>query len=269
MSGLTFRLSAPPAERLDLSKLTPGRLAAMPPAEIPKLVVGISTRKLTLGDAFTISGKPGDTVTITGATSRLDFIGAELDQGTLIVEGDAGYSAGRQMKGGRLEIRGDAGPWLASALSGGLVYVKGAAAGSVGGPRPGDAFGMTGGIVVVDGDAGDRAGDRMRRGTIIVRGRCGVNAGARMLGGTIWAEQGFGTEPGVLMRRGTLIGPAVEKMLPTFADSGRHDLVILRVLSRYLAATLGPLAPRALSGTVRKFAGDLATIGKGEILITA
>ena len=58
-------------------------------------------------------------------------------------------------------------------------------------------------------------------------------------------------------------------MLPTFADSGKHDLVILRVLSRYLTATLGPLAPRPLSGAVRKFAGDLATIGKGEILLTA
>jgi formylmethanofuran dehydrogenase subunit C len=57
-------------------------------------------------------------------------------------------------------------------------------------------------------------------------------------------------------------------MLPTFSDSGRHDLVILRVLSRYLTATLGSLAPRALTGSVRKFAGDLATIGKGEILIT-
>jgi formylmethanofuran dehydrogenase subunit C len=128
---------------------------------------------------------------------------------------------------------------------------------------------MTGGIVLVEGDAGDRVGERMRRGTIIVRGRCGASAGARMLGGTVWAEQGFGAMPGVLLRRGTLIGLAVESMLPTFADAGKHDLVILRVFSRYLSAALGPLAPRPLPGSVRKYAGDLATIGKGEILITA
>jgi formylmethanofuran dehydrogenase subunit C len=90
-----------------------------------------------------------------------------------------------------------------------------------------------------------------------------------MLGGTIWAEQGFGPGPGTLLRRGTLIGPAVEQMLPTFADSGKHDLVILRVLSRYLSATLGPLAPSPLSGRAHKFAGDLAAIGKGEILIVS
>jgi len=269
MSGLTFRLRAPPDERLDLSQLTPGRLAALPAAEIPRLVVGTSKSKLTVGDVFAHKGQAGDRVTIVGGSSRLDFIGDELDQGTVVVDGEVGICAGRSMRGGRLEIRGDAGAWLASGLAGGVVFVKGSAAGYVGGQRAGDKFGMTGGTVVIEGDAGDRTGERMRRGTIIVRGRCGACAGSRMLGGTIWAERGFGPATGVLMRRGTLIGPAVETMLPTFADTGRHDLVILRILSRYLAATLGPLAPRALSGGVRKFAGDLATIGKGEILITA
>jgi formylmethanofuran dehydrogenase subunit C len=269
MSGLTFRLGAVPSERLDLSKLTPAHLAQMSGGDIGKLVVGTSKRGLTVGDMFKVSGKPGDRVVIEGGSPRLDFIGADLAEGTVIIDGEAGMCAGRSMRGGKLEIRGDAGPWLATGLSGGMVAVKGSAGGMIGGLRAGDRFGMTGGTVVVEGDAGDRVGERMRRGTIIVRGRCGANAGARMLGGTIWAEQGFGVAPGVLLRRGTLIGPSVEAMLPTFADAGKHDLVILRILSRYLSATLGPLAPRALSGNVRKFAGDLATIGKGEILIIA
>ena len=55
---------------------------------------------------------------------------------------------------------------------------------------------MTGGIIVIDGDVGDRAGDRMRRGTIIIRGKCGAFAGSRMVGGTIWTELGFGADPG-------------------------------------------------------------------------
>ena len=46
-----------------------------------------------------------------------------------------------------------------------------------------------------------------------------------MLGGTIWTDQGFGANPGLLMRRGTLIGPNVEKLLATFVDTGKHDLV--------------------------------------------
>ena len=212
MSGLTFRLRSAPQERLDLSHLTPKRLSSTPLAEVLKLVVGTTKSGLTVGDAFAVSGKPGDTVTIEGATDRLDFVGAELDHGTMIVEGDVGVSAGRNMRGGRLDIRGDAGALLASGISGGEVFVKGSAGSQVGGLTPGDKFGMTGGLIVIEGDVGDRAGDRMRRGTIFMRGKCGAFAGSRMVGGTIWSELGFGTDPGLLLRRGTLIGPSVERM---------------------------------------------------------
>lgn len=269
MSGLTFRLTKAPSERLDLSQLTPKRLAVIPLAEILKLDVGSTKSGLKLGEIFTVSGKPGDTVKIEGSTNKLDFIGAELDHGSIVVEGDVGVGAGRGMRGGRLDIRGDAGALLGSGISGGEILLKGSAGSQVGGLTPGEKFGMTGGLIVIEGHAGDRAGDRMRRGTIFVRGKCGNFAGSRMVGGTIWTELGFGTEPGMLLRRGTLIGPSVEQMLPTFVDAGRHDLVILRILSRYMRETLGPLAPKPLPPVVRKFAGDLATIGKGEILLTA
>lgn len=269
MSGLTFRLNAAPRERLDLSQLTPKRLAALPIADMLKLDISTTRSSLTVGDVFAVRGKPGDTVRIEGGSARLDHVGAGLDHGTLIVDGDVGIAAGRNMRGGRLEIRGDAGALLASGMSAGEVFVKGSAAGQVGGLSPGDKFGMTGGLIVIDGHAGDRAGDRMRRGTIFIRGKCGSFAGSRMVGGTIWTELGFGTDPGMLLRRGTLIGPSVERILPTFADAGKHDLVILRVLSRYLREKLGAQAPKPLPIAVRKYAGDLATIGKGELLLTA
>jgi formylmethanofuran dehydrogenase subunit C len=267
MSGLTFRLKAVPDERIDVAELTPRRLAALSQGEIERIVVGSTKRQLKVGDVFAVGGRAGDSVTFESGSGRLDFIGSRLDEGTVIVDGDAGDYAGREMSGGRLDIRGDAGAFLASGLKGGLATVKGSAGSQVGAQRAGDKFGMAGGIVVIEGHAGDRVGDRMRRGTIVVRGRCGAIAGTRMLGGTIWTDQGFGANPGLLMRRGSLIGPNVEKLLATFVDTGKHDFTILRVLSRYLAATLGPLAPRPISGPVRKYAGDLATIGKGELLI--
>ncbi len=269
MSGLTFRLTTPPTERLDLSHLTPKHLASIPLAEVLKLNVGTTKSGLKVGDAFAVSGKPGDTIKIEGATSKLDFIGADLDHGTVIVEGDVGVGAGRNMRGGRLDIRGDAGALLGSGIGGGEIYLKGSAGSQVGGLSPGEKFGMTGGLIVIEGHAGDRTGDRMRRGTIYIRGKCGSFAGSRMVGGTIWTELGFGADPGLLLRRGTLIGPSVEQFLPTFADSGRHDLVILRILSRYMREKLGSLAPKPLPDVVRKYAGDLSTVGKGEILITA
>lgn len=268
MSALTLKLRAAPDQRLDLSNLSPGKLAAMSQGEIEHVTVGTGRRPAKLGDLFALSGTPGDTLVIEGSTSRVDGIGTGLDQGTMIVEGDAGAYAGRLMRGGRLEIRGGTGPFLASGLRGGLI-IAATAGDLVGAPRVGERFGMLGGIVIVRGDVGERAGDRMRRGTIIAKGRFGPSAGSRMMGGTLWTEAGYGAGPGPLMRRGTLIGPSVERLLPTFNDAGVHDLNILRIMSRYFAETLGDLAPPPLPAKVRRVAGDLATIGKGEILLTA
>lgn len=268
MSALTLKLKAAPDQRLDLSGVTPRSLASLSQAEIESLPIGTGRRPLKLADLFTIAGSPGDTLVIEGSSARLDEVGTELDDGTIIVEGDVGSYAGRRMKGGRLEIRGAAGAYLASGLRGGIVLAK-SAGDLIGAPRVGERFGMLGGIVVIAGDCGERAGDRMRRGTIITKGRFGASAGSRMMGGTLWTETGFGAGPGPLMRRGTLIGPSVDRLLPTFSDAGLHDLNILRLLSRHFAETLGDLAPAALPGKVRRISGDLATIGKGEILLTA
>lgn len=268
MSRLVLALRDTPAGRLDLTGFTPSRLVALGPAEIAREVVRGGDHPIPLGDIFRITGAPGAEIVIEGSMDALDGVGAGLDGGTMIVEGDVGDHAAAAMTGGRLDIRGSAGHGLAAGLSGGLVTATGRAGDRVGGPRHGERFGMAGGMVLVGGDIGDRAGDRMRRGTIVVKGRCGAGAGSRMMGGTILTESGLGAMPGALMRRGTLIAPSLDEIPATFADCGFHDLVTLRLLDRHFAAKLGPLAPPPLGPMVRKLMGDLATIGKGEILLT-
>jgi len=269
MSTLTFTLrAAPSTQALDLSALVPSKLAGLSLSEIEKIRLGAAEDAPSAGDVFVVSGAPGAALAISGGSALFDYVGAGLDAGDITVEGAVGAYAGRGMKGGRLTIAGDAGAYLASTAKGGLIHVKGSAGSFLGSTRPGDRFGMLGGTVVVEGHVGERAGERMRRGIVIARGTFGPAAGARMVGGTLWTETGFGARPGPLLRRGTLIGPKVDELLPTFSDCGRIDPVILRILSRYVAETLGPLAPKALPGSVRKWAGDRATIGKGEILLT-
>ncbi len=63
------------------------------------------------------------------------------------------------MRGGEIEIAGDAGDLL-------------------GGPLAGELAGMAGGVLLVRGRAGARAGDRLRRGLIVVEG--GAGDGARL-----------------------------------------------------------------------------------------
>lgn len=269
MSGLTLRFRAPATERITLAGITPAKLAALSSHEIANLNVGIEKGGMTLGDAFDISGSAGETLTIEGATPAMDFIGDGLDHGTIRVIGNTGDFAARSMSGGKLEIRGDAGAYLASGATGGMIHVSGNAGDNLGGVVTGERFGMLGGLAVIEGNIGARAGDKMRRGTVVVRGKTGPGTGTRMIGGTIWAEGGFGPEPGLMMRRGTLIGPSVESLLPTFVDCGKHDLVIMRIIARYLKATLGHLAPKPMPLFVQKIGGDTATIGRGEILLPA
>ena len=269
MSGLTLRLKSAPSERLDLGGLTPTRLAALSHHEIMKLKVGTGRDPLHLGDVFELSGSAGDTLTVEGAGATLDSVGAGLDGGTLRVIGDIGSYAGRRMSGGTLEIEGNAGDYLGSGMTGGTIRVSGNAGNGLGAALPGDRFGMLGGIAVIGGNIGTRAGEKMRRGTVVIKGRTGEGAGTRMIGGTIWAEGGIGPNPGLMMRRGTLIGPSVERLLPTFVDCGKHDLVIVRVINRYLKSALGAAAPKPMPLFVQKIAGDMATIGRGEILLPA
>ena len=269
MSTLSFTLRAAPAQAVDLSALIPSKLAGLSAGDIARLPLGEGAHAPRVGDLFAVGGTPGEAIVLSGGSPLLDYVGAGLDGGTITVEGAVGNHAGRGMTGGRLEIRGDAGAYLASTAKSGFVHVKGSAGDFLGGARPGDRFGLLGGTVLVEGSVGPRAGERMRRGTVVARGKFGPAAGARMVGGTLWTEAGFGPRPGPLLRRGTLIGPSADELLPTYEDCGRHDLVVLRILSRYIAETLGPLAPKPLPAMVRKLAGDLATIGKGEILLTA
>ncbi len=268
MSTLTFTLKATPSEVLDLSGLTPSKLAGLAPYEISNVPL-TAAGDIKAGDLFAITGEAGDTIVIAGASAFFDNVGAGLKDGNIIVEGSIGNAAGAKMKGGKLVISGDAGTHLGSGASGGLIHVKGSAGNFAGGIRPGDKFGLMGALVVVEGDVGERAGERMRRGIIVARGKFGPAAGSRMVGGTLWTEAGFGTNPGPLLRRGTLIGPAADSILPTFADCGSHDLNVLRILTKYVTDVLGPLAPKPLPLKVRKLAGDMATIGKGELLLTA
>jgi formylmethanofuran dehydrogenase subunit C len=152
----------------------------------------------------------------------------------------------------------------------GFVAIGGSAGDFLGGALPGEMRGMSGGVVTVAGSTGERAGDRMRRGTILVGGNAGAYAGSRMIAGTlvVLGEQA-GAYPGFIMRRGTLLlRAAPQRLLPTFADAGTHELGFLRLLRRSLAGTgTGAATLDQLGLRVRRFIGDAAVAGKGEILV--
>ncbi len=267
MSALVLTLRNPPDQRLDLSPLVPPALAGKTAAQIEKIELQTTRTTLTVGDLFRLRMGDAARIRIEGGGERLDRVGQGMTEGEIVVEGDVGTKAGRLMRGGTLVVRGSAGPWAGSAMLGGNLEILRDAGDHLGGPFAGETVGMRGGTIVVRGSAGARAGDRRRRGTIVVEGACGPYAGSRMIAGTLVSLRRAGPLPGYLMRRGTIVlGADCEALSPTFIDCGVHALVAMRLMADFV----GPLSRRAaacLRGPLRRYAGDMAVLGKGEILV--
>lgn len=267
MSALTFTLRAEPDQRLDLSALTPERLAGKTLKEIATLELQTTRQRVTAGDVFRIlMGGKAEKLRFEGGSERFDWLGHAMQAGSIEVNGDAGAQAGRLMAGGQLLVRGSVGPCAASGLTGGRMEISGDAGDFLGAPGIGEMAGMAGGFVIVRGSAGAHAGERMRRGVLIIEGTVGAYAGARMVAGTLIVCGKAGRHPGALMQRGTIVLSCLPEMLPTFADCGPQDLVIAQLLARALAPDSAP-ATALLKRRLRRYAGDMSQLGKGELLV--
>jgi formylmethanofuran dehydrogenase subunit C len=264
---LTFSLRAAPDQRLDLSPLISSNLAGKAVSEIASIELQTTRVRVVAGDVFRIREGDPDTIVIEGGAERFDRVGMGMSAGSLHVEGQVGVEAGRLMSGGQLTICGNAGPFAGSGMKGGTLDIEGDAGERLGGPLSGETVGMSGGVLHVRGDAGERAGDRLRRGFILVEGRAGAYAGSRMIAGTLAIGGEAGDLPGYLMGRGTiLLGQGATLFSPSFGDCGEHDLVAARLLANYIAQASVKLAG-LFRRPLRRLAGDLAALGKGEILL--
>jgi formylmethanofuran dehydrogenase subunit C len=267
MSALAFRLREAPPERLDLSPLVPKILANLPVADIARLAIGTSRMGVKVGDLFDITAGDAADIRIIGGSPRLDRVGERLDGGRIIVEGDVGQRLAFGMTGGEIRVSGAAGPFAASAAAGGVIRIDGDADERAGGAVHGAMYGLNGASLVIRGRAGPRLGDRMRRGLVIVGGGAGAFAGCRMIAGTILTPD-LGDHAGYGMRRGTILTHRSGEMLPSFVDTGRHRLILLSLLRRAVA-DLAPDLADLVPDEVNRHAGDMATLGKGEILTIA
>ena len=259
-------LKEEPPVRLALDGLIPERLAGLAPAEVERLPLALGNRRQRVGDWFRVTASDGETLELEGDCRRLDRIGAGMSGGALSIRGDAGAYLGIGMSGGTIAVSGAAGYGAATDMRGGTLRIAGDAGDAIGGALPGALGGMRGGTVLVAGRAGDEAGRHLRRGLIVIGGAAGTACGTEMVAGTIVVAGSLGARAGTAMRRGSVIAlGGATRIGATFADCGVHDLVFLRLLARHLATLgLGALARRL--GPLRRWMGDAAVGGRGELL---
>jgi formylmethanofuran dehydrogenase subunit C len=243
-------------------------------AAIERMPLRWGAQGFVLGDFFRVQSNGVDELVFRHLDPRFIDVGAGMTAGQLRIEGSVGDFVGKGMRGGRLRVEGDTGAFAASEMSGGLLSIGGHAGSHLGAPPPWLAAGMNGGVVVVEGNAADRCGDRMRRGEIFVRGDVGAFCASRMVAGSVTIGGRVGSHLGASMRRGTVMllgGGAIES--PTFVESvdtaQSYFGLLWRSWQRRFAQdpVFGSFSTRSLQQrpSARRFMGDLACGGRGEI----
>ena len=261
--------AAPPL-RIDARALQPAFAAALSADELRRVALPLGRDTIALGELFDVqAGAETETPTLTieGDLSRFDALGLGLAEGTLDLRGPVGDSVGQGQSGGRITVQGDAGDLAGCSLRGGWLEVHGHVGDLAASALPGDMDGMRGGTFIVHGNAGERLADRMRRGTIVVHGDVGELVASRMVAGTLAIAGRCGANPAWGMRRGSLVFAGPAPALPaTFVPLVSDASVFWQLLARHLARFGGAFAGLA-ARRVQRHAGDLAVLGKGELLL--
>jgi formylmethanofuran dehydrogenase subunit C len=249
VSGLQVKLRGALDAAADCSALLAGEWGRLTAADLARRPVAVAGHgPVSLGELAEVSGEPDDTVRFLGDWRRAARLGAGIQAGSVTIEGDVGDEVGLGMAGGSLEVRGSAGDRAGAAA-------------------PEARRGMTGGELVVHGSVGREAGALMRRGLLVAGGTVGDHAAVGMIAGTIVAFGAVGPTPGLWSKRGSVVALSDVPVPSTYRYACTYQPVHLRLLlSRLQARYALPVEGRHLTGFYRRYSGDLAELGKGEIL---
>jgi formylmethanofuran dehydrogenase subunit C len=246
---VTLTLRAPLRRRVDGGTVAWSALCRLNAAAIGAQEVWVEGEgRATLAELFEIQGAPAQRIRLIGDLALMDSIGTGIAAGELVVEGDAGWYLGRRMSGGVIEVRGSAGPLA-------------------GGAEPGAKRGMSGGEIVIRGSAGARVGAGLRRGLIVVQSDAGDDAGQGMIAGSILVFGTLGGNPGLFSRRGSIVAFGAHTLSAPYRYACTYRPPHLRVTLGYLRSRHQvPITSGQLDGAYRRYSGDLAELGAGEIL---
>jgi formylmethanofuran dehydrogenase subunit C len=263
----TLRLEHQSDVPLEAESISPDRFLGKNAAEIAALPLIVGNRAACLGDYFAVHEDGTATIVLEGDLARVKQIGAGMTQGQIEIRGNAGMHLGASMRGGSIDVHGNAGDWAGAEMRGGQIHIRGNAGHGLGGAYRGSPKGMNRGLIIVDGHAGNEAGSAMRRGLIVIGGDSGDFTGAFMIAGTILVGGRLGGRTGAGLKRGTILAFEPPQLLPSFRYACTFSPPYVNLLLRHLRS-VGLAIPDAwMMGRYRRYNGDLAALGKGEILV--
>ncbi|UCE15660.1 MAG: formylmethanofuran dehydrogenase subunit C [Candidatus Bathyarchaeota archaeon] len=245
---------------VDAECISPDVFAEKSAKEIAALQIWEGNRKRTLSGLFKIkhendSSSKEFTIRICGDVSKVRKIGAKMSKGNIIVEGDAGMHLGEEMKGGVITVTGNADSWTGSMMKEGTIEIKGNVGDYIGASYRGSTQGMSGGKIIIHGDAGYEVGCFMRKGLIKVHGNIGKFAGIHMRNGTIFIQGNSEGRAGAQMISGKIVVCGhIPSILPTFTIDNVRPKVKVN--------------GEKVEGPFYRFIGDLADGGNGKLFVS-
>ncbi|MDH5201416.1 MAG: formylmethanofuran dehydrogenase subunit C [Candidatus Bathyarchaeota archaeon] len=265
-----------PSIPVEAEVISPDVVSGKTLKEIEGLKVYVGNSAHRLGEFFEVEGEVAEAaadqmIVVDGSVQTIKYIGAKMTAGSILVKGCAGMHTGSQMSGGELVVEENTRDWAGAEMKGGLLRIGRDSRNLTGAAYRGSSEGMTGGCIVVDGDAGVEVGSFMRRGMIIVRGGVGPFAGVHMNGGEIFvfgrAARRLGAEA---KGNGGFIAclGEVESILPTYLYDTTYTPAFMKLYLRQMRDDLGiEEATNFIDAPFRRYRGDLAVGGNAEILI--
>ncbi|RLI34824.1 hypothetical protein DRO53_02705 [Candidatus Bathyarchaeota archaeon] len=226
MAKIVLKLKREPKVPIFAEQLTIENLAGKKPEEIGKIPLLEGSSPTAVEEFFEVeaSGSPSTPeeteVEIQGDLSRFRYVGRGMKAGKLTINGGGGFYVGEEMAGGSITVKGPVLGWAGSAMKGGLLEIFGYGGDYLAAPYRGETVGMTGGMIIVHGDAGRNVGLKMAGGSIKIEGSAGEFLGHGMSGGEIYVGGSCGPRLGAEMKGGRIVVMGkVEELLPTFTYS--------------------------------------------------
>jgi formylmethanofuran dehydrogenase subunit C len=266
MNALTFTLTKKLQFSLNCALLNPSHLANKSTSDIASMQLNYGNSQCRVDEIFEISGSDTQNIHFKNANNKLDYLGANMSSGSMMIEGDAGAYLAYNLKKGEIHCQGNAEAYAACNMVSGLLTIDGNTGDFLGGASAGLRKGMRGGTVIVKGNAGDRVGDQMRRGLILIEGKAGDYCASRMIAGTIGVLGGVGEYACFNMKRGTLLLTKLPNLHATIQDCGSHTLPFLSLMFKSFAQFKTKFSS-IQTQRVQRFVGDAACNGNGEILL--
>ena len=169
ITALTFTLKSKPAFKLDCSRLTPNGLAGLNIAQIYNLSFTSAKNSPKIADYFEVSGDDSQNIIFKNSSTLLGYIGHKMSRGQITIEGDCGDFLGANMQGGSMVCTGNAGDRVGDLMRRGLILIDGNT-GEYCGSR------MLAGTIGAYGNVGKYVGFGMKRGTILLNNKTHLHA---------------------------------------------------------------------------------------------